>query len=331
MIPRKKTQNQTKSYFSDPLELLKQLNLSAEQVGFSALAAKKFRFKVPVAFVSKIKVNDAQDPLLRQILPVQQETDAAQGYSDDPLSEAQSEAQPGLLQKYHGRALLLVTPNCVIHCRYCFRRHYPYEDKAHFWQQLKKNIAQISQNNAISEVILSGGDPLSLSDRRLSELFSLLQSIPHLKRIRIHTRFAVVEPKRITDRLLNLLSACSLQIIMVLHINHAQEIGVDTHQVFAQLAQRNILLFNQSVLLAGVNDNVATLIRLSEKLVENHVIPYYLHTLDRVTGSHHFEVSMKDAKTIYQKLREQLPGYMLPRLVCEIPGEKCKIPIEIGA
>ncbi len=345
MIPRKPSRNQsrsqsrsqsekqTKAYFTDPMALLERLNLTPKEMFFSPEAVEEFRFKVPKAYVNKIQPGKPNDPLLLQVFPVQQELESVPGYIKDPLAEADSLYQPGLLQKYDGRALLLVTPGCAINCRYCFRRHFsyanksPYDDKGHLWEQLKKNIQLIKQDSTLTEIILSGGDPLSLSDARFAELITLLESVPHLKRLRIHSRFPIVEPERISDELLDILLNSRFQIIMVLHINHAQEIGPDSKAGIEKLRKKQIILLNQSVLLKGVNDNVGILTQLSEKLIENHIIPYYLHMLDHVQGSAHFEVSDSDAIQIHQQLRAVLPGYMLPRLVREVAGEKSKLPV----
>lgn len=327
--PQSKTKSKTLTgnHFTNPIKLLEQLNLSPEQMLFSPEAVQDFPFKVPKAYVDKIQSGNPKDPLLLQIFPVQQELESKHGFSNDPLAEADSLFQPGLLQKYDGRALLLVTPACIINCRYCFRRHYPYDDKGHFWKQITNNIQLINQDDSINEVILSGGDPLSLSDERLAKLFNMLEAIPHLKRIRIHSRFPIVEPERINDKLIEILASSHLQIIMVLHINHAQEIGPDNQARIEKLRNKKIILLNQSVLLKGINDNVETLKQLSETLIENHIIPYYLHLLDRVQGSAHFEVSDEEATQIHQQLRTVLSGYMLPQLVREIAGEKSKLPI----
>jgi len=329
MIPRKQPGNQTRNYFTDPLELLEKLNLTPQQMSFSPAAAAQFRFKVPAAYVDKIQPNTPDDPLLLQIFPTQEELDNRPGYQQDPLDEADSLSHPGLLQKYQGRALLLVTPSCAINCRYCFRRHYPYDDKGHLWGYIEQNIQLLKQDPSVNEVILSGGDPLSLSDDKISKLLTKLESMPHLKRVRIHTRFPVVEPERVTTRLLERLSNSHLAIIMVLHINHAREIAADNQLAIEKLVNQRIRLFNQSVLLKGVNDSVETLAELSETLVEHHIVPYYLHMLDKVQGSAHFEISESDSIALFQQLRTQLPGYMLPRLVREIPGEKSKLPVFI--
>lgn len=347
MIPRKQIENQhdipqkkhgssssknsekkkLKTHLTNPLELLEKLNLTPQVMQYSEKAMQDFHFKVPVAYTDKIQPGNPNDPLLLQVFPVQQELKSVPGYTKDPLAESDSLFQPGLLQKYDGRALLLVTPSCIINCRYCFRRHYPYDDKGHFWGQIKNNIQLIQQDHSINEVILSGGDPLSLSDTRFAELITLLESIPHLKRLRIHTRFPIVEPERISQQFLSILAGTRFNIIMVLHINHAQEIAPDNQKVIAKMHSQQIMLFNQSVLLKGVNDNVDTLKQLSESLIENHIIPYYLHMLDHVQGSAHFEISDKEAIQIHQQLRAVLSGYMLPRLVREVAGENSKRPV----
>ena len=321
-MPPKKTKN----YITQPLELLKKLQLTPEQMLFSEEANNSFQFKVPTAFVSKIEIGNPNDPLLRQIFPIQQETIQTPDYHIDPLDEANYCTQSGLLQKYYGRALLLVTPSCAINCRYCFRRHYPYDEKGYLWSQIEHNIQLIEKDTSISEVILSGGDPLSLSDRRFAQIIDRLNSIAHLKRLRIHTRFPIVEPQRISTDFLQILTSCQLRIIIVLHINHAQEIAPDNQKSIAKLHQIHCILLNQSVLLKGVNNHVDQLEALSEALIDNHIIPYYLHLLDKVQGAAHFSISDKLAYQIYQQLRAKLPGYMLPKLVKEIPGEVSKTP-----
>ncbi len=327
MIPRKPPGNQTRNNFTDPLKLLSYLGLSPGTVNFSAQAAADFHFNVPASYVDQIQPGNPADPLLLQILPVQQELEIHPGYSKDPLAEADSLFQPGLLQKYHGRALLLVTPACTINCRYCFRRHYPYDDKGHFSEQINKNISLIKQDSSITEVILSGGDPLSLSNTRLAELITQLEAIEHVKRLRIHSRYPVVKPQRIDDDLTSVLRSSRFHIIMVLHINHPDEIGADSRAAVKKLHTATAMLFNQSVLLKGVNDKASILQHLSEKLIENQIIPYYLHLLDPVQGSAHFAVSEQQAVQIYQQLRAKLPGYMLPKLVREIAGESSKLPV----
>jgi len=331
MIPRKQPGNQTRKYFTDPLELLEHLNLTPDQLPFSAMAMKQFRFKVPVSYAQKIQPGVPDDPLLLQVFPLIDELNQAPDYLADPLSEADYLSQPGLLQKYHGRALLLVTPNCAINCRYCFRRHYPYDDKGHLWGQIEKNIQLLQQDPSVSEVILSGGDPLSLSDDKFAQLLDKLEMIPHLKRIRIHSRYPIVEPERITSELLDSLKNSRLHPVLVLHINHAREIGKNNHSSLEQLHAHHITLLNQSVLLKGVNDSVKALVQLSEALIEHNILPYYLHMLDQVQGSAHFEVDEQEAVLIYQQLRSSLPGYMLPRLVREVPGKPSKAPVLISS
>jgi EF-P beta-lysylation protein EpmB len=329
MIPRKQAGNQIRTHFTDPLELLDFLDLSPEQVSYSHPAQQQFQFKVPISWAKQIQPGDANDPLLLQILPTQSETEATPGFSKDPLEEAAFLQQPGLLQKYHGRALLLITPVCSIHCRYCFRRHFPYDDKGHFWQQVEKNIDTIRQDSSINEIILSGGDPLSLSDEKLAGLVKQIETIAHISRLRIHTRTPVVAPQRVTQALLNIFKCSQLSIIMVLHCNHAAEFQAEHQQTFRNLILSNVSLFNQSVLLKGINDTVASLVQLSETLMTHAIVPYYLHLLDKVAGSAHFEVSEAQALALYEQLRDRLPGYMLPKLVREIPGKNSKTAVYV--
>lgn len=322
----KKEKNTIRS-FTDPLKLLNYLNLTPEQVGFSADASKLFQFKVPFSYAQNIKPGDPDDPLLRQVLPFKGELQQHPDFNHDPLDENSSLCQPGLLKKFQGRVLLLITPGCAINCRYCFRRHYPYDDKGHSWTQIRKNIALIARDSSIREVILSGGDPLSLSDRKIAQLLMMLESLPQLKRIRFHSRYPVAAPERITPELLELTSHAALKIIMVLHINHPGEIGKTSQQAISSLHESGIPLYNQSVLLKGVNDNLEVLTQLSETLFEHAIQPYYLHLLDKISGSVHFNIDEQRALQLYRQLRAELPGYMVPTLVREIAGEKNKIPL----
>ncbi len=312
--------------FTEPLELLQYLNLTPEQVELSSSASQQFKFKVPFSYVQNIKHGDPYDPLLRQVLPVKGELKQAPGFTQDPLDENNSQCQPGMLKKYHGRVLLLTTPGCVINCRYCFRRHYPYSEKGHVWSQICDNIALIKQDLSIQEVILSGGDPLSLSDTKLVQLLSMLESIPQLKRIRIHTRYPIAAPERVTPVMLQRFAQSSLKIIMVLHINHPDEIGQAARAAIYALQQTRVPLYNQSVLLKGVNDTLDVLTKLNETLFEHGIQAYYLHLLDRISGTVHFDLDEKYALRLYRQLRAALPGYMVPTLVREIAGEQNKIP-----
>ena len=304
---------------SDPHDLLNKLNIKDPSL-ISKQANKNFSLRVPPGFVSKINQNDPEDPLLRQILPsVEEENDCA-GYIEDPLNEVNRQVSPGLLHKYHGRVLLVLTGSCAIHCRYCFRRHFPYSDSNPSGANLNKAIEYLQNETSVTEVILSGGDPLSVSDDRLSDLVSRLAEIPHLKRLRIHTRFPVVVPERINDECLEWLTKTRLQPAIVLHVNHANELDKSVEQTILKLRNHNIPLFNQSVLLKGVNDSVHALVELSETLFAYGVMPYYLHLLDPVAGASHFEVDEASAKLLMNEVQKQLPGYLVPKLVKEDPA-----------
>jgi EF-P beta-lysylation protein EpmB len=274
-----------------------------------------------------MRVGDPYDPLLRQVLPLGEELQIEPGYNTDPVGDLESRKASGVLQKYAGRVLLIATGACAVHCRYCFRRHFPYADDMASAAGWEEAVATLRADTSVREVILSGGDPLSLSDRRLSELTHLLAEIPHIKRLRIHTRLPVVLPERVDTELLEWLAAVPLQKVMVLHINHAQEIDEAVRQRCRALASTGTTLLNQTVLLKGVNDDAATLSTLSEALFATGVLPYYLHMLDRVQGAAHFEVDEARAQSIMHSLMGDLPGYLAPRLVREIPGAASKTPV----
>ncbi len=304
---------------SEPHDLLNKLNIGNPSL-FSKQANRDFPLRVPSGFVDRINQDNPDDPLLRQILPSVEEENNSSGFVTDPLNEINKQISPGLLHKYHGRVLLILTGACAIHCRYCFRRHFPYSDSNPMGINLDKAIAYLKQETSVSEVILSGGDPLSVSDERLTDLVLRLAEISHLKRLRIHTRFPVVVPERINNNeCLAWLTRTRLQIIIVLHINHANELDASVGQALLKLRQHNIPLFNQSVLLKGVNDSVQILVELSETLFNYGIIPYYLHLLDPVTGASHFEVDEQSAKRLMNEVQKQLPGYLLPKLVKEEP------------
>lgn len=306
-----------------PLEyLLAQTRLNIEQLQqngiiYSSEAEQDFSLLCPPAFTQKIEKNNPRDPLLLQILPQLEETRTKPGFSTDPLTEQAFLLAPGLIQKYQHRVLLIVTQSCGIHCRYCFRRHFPYADNRLNPQQLAVNIQIIHDKREIEEVILSGGDPLCLSNDKLAPLIQQLAHIPHLKRLRIHSRQPVIEPGRIDQDLLSLLTQFQGAVIMVLHINHANEIDPDLGDAVRRLKQQYITVFNQSVLLKHINDNVTVLKALSEQLFATGIQPYYLHYLDPVQGAQHFQVSLDQAKAIYEQLQQQLPGYLVPKLVQE--------------
>ncbi|MDD3517299.1 MAG: EF-P beta-lysylation protein EpmB [Chromatiales bacterium] len=310
---------------TDPCELLRLLALDPDLLPAAVLAARDFRLRVPRGYVARMRPGDPDDPLLRQVLPLAAELERLPGFVTDPVGDlAAMPGPPGLLHKYHGRVLLIATGACAIHCRYCFRRHFPYEDAQAASDDWQAALAHIAADPSIREVILSGGDPLALSDRRLSKLVGALDAIPHVERLRLHTRLPIVLPERIDDALLVWLSASRLHKIVVAHANHAQEIDDAVRVALRALADTGATLFNQSVLLRGVNDDVDTLADLSETLFAAGVLPYYLHRLDPVQGAGHFDVPDDEARSLMQALVARLPGYLMPRLVREIPGQAAK-------
>jgi EF-P beta-lysylation protein EpmB len=311
---------------SDPAELLQLLELSPDDLPLAAMV-NGFPLRVPRGFVSRMRKRDPNDPLLRQVLPLRQELEDVPGFSDDAVGDLERVRAGGILHKYHGRALLIATGACAVHCRYCFRRHFPYGEHTatrHAWQE---TLAALSADASITEVILSGGDPLSLSDRRLAELAALLEGIPQLRRLRIHTRLPVVLPERVDAGLLGWLGRGRLLHVVVLHANHAQEIDSPVREAFQRLRDAGITLLNQSVLLRGINDKPQILADLSERLFECGVMPYYLHQLDRVRGAAHFEVPDSEATGIMREMASRLPGYLVPRLVRERAGQPYKLQI----
>lgn len=326
MLVAKETswQRQLSDLITDPAELLSALNLSPGDYPVSDDILAGFPLKVPRAFVRRMRPGDPRDPLLRQVLPVMEESDDTPGFVIDPLSESDFNPQAGILHKYQGRILVLAAPHCAIHCRYCFRRHFPYDEnipgKAH-WEE---SLQWLAERPDIREVIYSGGDPLAANDRHLAWLTKRISDIPHIRRLRIHTRTPVVIPDRVSDSLLAWLNDCQLQKIMVVHINHAQEIDTDVVKALQKLRSANVTLLNQSVLLKGVNDSVDALAELSEALIDVGVMPYYLHMLDRVQGVAHFDVSDDKAFALMDKLRARLPGFLIPSLVREEPGKTSK-------
>jgi EF-P beta-lysylation protein EpmB len=267
---------------------------------------------------------DPFDPLLRQVFPLIDEKIANDDFITDPVGDQFAITSPGLLQKYNGRALLLTTGACAIHCRYCFRRHFSYSDSNPIASQWQQTLTTLQQDSSISEVILSGGDPLALSDNKLAQMVTDLEEIPHLKRLRIHTRLPIVLPERINHDLLAWISATRFQVVMVIHVNHSNELTQQEAKVLRALSQANVQLLNQSVLLKGVNDSVQALTDLSEKLIAMGVIPYYLHLLDPVAGASHFDVADAIGIELVTKLRMTLSGYLVPRLVREQQGETSK-------
>ncbi len=312
--------------YRDPAELLAALGLRPDQVDVDLDADRPFPLRVPVGFVRRMRRGDPADPLLRQVLPLGRERETVEGFVRDPVADRAAIRGPGMLHKYHGRALLITTGACAIHCRYCFRRHFPYTEAHAGEDDWRGAIEVVEGDRSISEIILSGGDPLVLSTPRLAALVGRLVAIPHLRRLRLHTRLPIVLPSRIDAALLELLSGNRLRPVIVVHANHPNEIDADVIAAAAALTRAGITLFNQSVLLRGVNDDPATLARLSETLFDAGITPYYLHLLDRVAGAAHFEVPEPAARNLHHQLQSLLPGYLVPRLVRESPGAPAKLP-----
>lgn len=311
----------------DPLELLEMLGLSDFSERISGQAQTDFAFRVPRGFAAKMRYGDIHDPLLRQVLPLTEEEILAPGYNIDAVGDLMARGATGVLHKYRGRALLVATGSCAINCRYCFRRHFPYAEETAAAGQWQDAIDYLRNDASIHEAILSGGDPLSLTTPKLVKLTDALRNIPHLKRLRLHSRLPVVLPERIDGELLQWLSALPWPVSLVLHVNHANELGDDVARALQSLRRAGITLLNQSVLLAGINDDGETLRSLSEALYEQGVLPYYLHQLDRVQGASHYAVSDARAMAVHRELMASLPGYLVPRLVREIKGEPNKSPL----
>ena len=294
---------------SEPSQLLSILGIDGS-TAINALKIKSpFPLKVPMSFVERMEYGNPFDPLLRQILPLEQESEIHAGYSSDPLGE-QDNTQPSLLHKYKNRVLLILKGGCAVNCRYCFRRHFPYQDNKGTKSIWQNSIHYIAAHPELNEVILSGGDPLMAKDHELKWLLEKIETIPHIKRIRIHSRLPVVIPSRITEELCQLLKQSRLQTILVTHINHANEINTELIQKMSDLTQSGVTLLNQSVLLKGVNDNASALITLSERLFDAGILPYYLHVLDKVQGAAHFFVSDDKAKILMLEMSENYKNLM---------------------
>ena len=301
-------------------ELLSLVGLGEEWRAAAEAAAQAFPLRVPRGFVARMRCGDPADPLLRQVLPLAEELHTTPGFGFDPVGDRAAQQAPGVLHKYTGRVLLTATGACAVHCRYCFRRHFPYEEANASADGWRGALETIAADPSISEVILSGGDPLTLSDRRLAEFVQQAAKIAHVTRLRVHSRLPVVLPERITTALCDILISTRLQPVLVIHANHAQEIDASVQSACKLLSAHAIPLLNQSVLLRGVNDSVVALADLSEALFAIGVLPYYLHQLDRVQGAAHFEVHDEVARQLHATLRARLPGYLVPHLVREIPG-----------
>ncbi len=284
------------------------------------LKKSSFPLNVPFRLAQKMEKKNPEDPLFLQFVPFQEEEKKQAGFVENPTEDPSFLKTPKLLQKYEKRALLITTSACAMHCRYCFRKNFPYEKESDFSEELKV----IREDTSLFEVILSGGDPLSLSSSSLHFLLQELDKIPHIQIIRFHTRFLIGIPERIDSSFLRLLSSLQKKLVFVIHVNHPKEIDRDVEKAIFELRKIPASILCQSVLLKGVNDNIETLVELSETLLKTGVIPYYLHKLDPVLGSHQFEVDLKKSLSLVKKLQEKVPGYGLFRFVQEIPGAKSK-------
>jgi len=312
---------------TDTHELLALLDLTPLAGELLPAADPGFALRVPRAFVARMRRGDPADPLLLQVLPRAAELGDAQGYTRDAVGDLGARVGPGVLHKYAGRALLIATGSCAVNCRYCFRRHFPYAQETAAANHWRDAVALIGADDSIEEVILSGGDPLSLTTPKLAELSGALAAVPHLKRLRIHTRLPIVLPERVDAELTAWLRGLPWPVVVVLHANHANEIDDAVVQACARLRASGASLLNQSVLLRGVNDDAAALADLSQRLFAAGVLPYYLHQLDRVAGAAHFAVDDERARALVESLRGRLSGYLVPRLVREIAGEPGKTPL----
>lgn len=311
---------------TDPAELLRLLDLDPARLPQVQMNGARFPLRVPRYFVNLMRPGDPLDPLLAQVLPLKEEEWSVAGYLQDPVDDMAASQQHGILKKYHGRALMITTGACAVHCRYCFRRHFPYSDHSvlRHWRDALQTLRRLPDTH---ELILSGGDPLSLSDARIRQLLDEAHKLAQLQRLRIHTRLPVVLPGRVTTELAELLSESRLQPVVVIHANHPREITPALERGMRRLASSGAMLMNQSVLLKSVNDDADTLAELSEALFGIGVLPYYLHLLDPVAGAARFEVPLTRAEKLLEALRSRLPGYLVPRVVQELPGEPYKTPI----
>lgn len=310
---------------TDPAELVRLLGLDPAFIDPARAAARRFPLRVPRGYLARMKRGDPHDPLLAQVLPLDCELRSVPGFTADPVGDLASMVAPGVLHKYEGRVLLTATGACAIHCRYCFRRHFPYGEANPATDRWNDALRYIAGTSSIREVILSGGDPLTMSDARLADLIGVLAVNAHVERLRVHTRLPVVLPERVTDGLVNALVSSRLKPVVVLHANHPNEIDSGVRDACVRLAGAHITLLNQSVLLAGVNDNADALCDLSDALFAAGVLPYYLHQLDRVEGAAHYDVPEERSLELHQAMRARLPGYLVPRLVREQPRAVSKI------
>lgn len=317
-------QKQLAAAFKDAGSLLERLGLSNHPAVDS-----EFPLLVPHSFVDRMVYEDPADPLLLQVLTDERELIATPDFVADPVGDSAAKLADGILQKYHGRALLITTGACAVHCRYCFRREYPYQDEPRRIQDWEPAIRQLERDASITEVILSGGDPLMLTDVRLRQMCEIIDQVPHIERIRFHTRLPIVLPARVTDELLQTIGGLRSQAIMVVHANHGNEIAGDCSAALKKLLQAGIPVLNQAVLLKNINDDADALTDLCQKLVNLGVMPYYLHQLDRVNGAAHFEAPAATGLQLIEELTKRLPGYAVPKFVQELPGQPSKSAIRM--
>jgi len=311
----------------DPRELLAMLGLDAVAAGISDAAAAQFAMRVPRGFAARMRPGDLHDPLLRQVLPVVDEERIVPGFALDAVGDGAAKKADGVIQKYRGRALLVATGSCAVNCRYCFRRHFPYADETAARDGWAGAVAAIAADPGIDEVILSGGDPLSLATPKLAELSAQLAATPHIRRLRIHSRLPVVLPERVDEAFVEWMSALPWPVAFVVHANHANEFDASVDQALARLRRAGAQLLNQAVLLRGVNDSVDALAELCERGYAAGVLPYYLHQLDRIQGAAHFEVDDERARALHRQLAARLSGYLVPKLVREVQGDPGKRPL----
>jgi len=318
-------QRELRDAVRDVPALCEALGLPPELADRAAAATHDFPVFVPPSYLARIERGNPADSLLRQVWPAAAEDAVAEGFVSDPVRDSAFALEPGLLKKYAGRALMVVTGACAVHCRYCFRRHFPYEDTPPSEAVWSTAVEAIERDTSIQEIILSGGDPLTVTDARLAWLVDRLAAIPHLQRLRVHTRLPIMIPSRVTDSLLVWLTGTRLKPVMVIHANHAQELDAEVAAAVRRLGAADVMLLNQAVLLRGVNDSAEAQAELSLRLIELGVTPYYLHQLDRVRGAAHFEVPIDKGREIIAELRRRLPGYAVPQYVQEQPGAPHKI------
>jgi EF-P beta-lysylation protein EpmB len=323
-MSKQQWQNELSSAFTNIAELCHFLNIPINKLMEQIDVAPHFPLRVPLHFAQKMEKGNINDPLLRQVLPLQLENNATDGYSLDPVGDIASNKTDGLIHKYENRVLLTLTGTCAIHCRYCFRRHFPYTENAFNQTRFNTILDYIKSDKKINEVILSGGDPLALPDKTILLVIKQIGQIKHIQTVRFHTRFPVVIPSRISKAFINIFSKTQLNIIFVLHLNHHREVCKDIKLAVQTLKANNITVLNQSVLLKGVNDSPKELLQLSNTLFSAGILPYYLHKLDKVMGAAHFDLSEATSKNIYTRFKSKTSGYLLPKFVKEIEGEKSK-------